>query len=207
MSQLTTCHCISTPALTRNSTRDPCRVTFPLQELGPATGLRDIKVTAKLPKEGLVEPAALAMLTLLGEIARGTDDPTTRPEARMHDAATMKAGCISNHADIWEHFILPNTNHPPAVQAAILKQVTHGIDWKEYANDTAFSKANSKTHHENNHNTVGNMPDGFTSQEDFITKTLDGYVKMNALRPVPRDGKQPQVISPLFVDTKKPKAD
>ena len=51
------------------------------------------------------------------------------------------------------------------------------------------------------------MPDGFTSQEDFITKTLDGYVKMNALRPVPRDGKQPQVISPLFVDTKKPKAD
>ena len=79
MSQLTTCHCISTPALTRNSTRDPCRVTFPLQELGPATGLRDIKVTAKLPKEGLVEPAALAMLTLLWEIARGTDESPITP--------------------------------------------------------------------------------------------------------------------------------
>ena len=175
------------------------------QKTGPGPGLIDIKVTARLPREGLVDPEALAMLTLLGEIARGTDDLSTRPEARMHDPATMKAGCISKHADIWEHYILPNSNHSPAVQAAILKQVKHGIDWKVYANDTAFSKANTQVHHENNHNIVGNMPDGFTSQEDFITKTIDGYVKMNALKPVPRDGKQPQVISPLFVDTKKPK--
>ena len=78
------------------------------------------------------------MLTLIGEIAKGTDDLASRPEARMHDHETMQAGSLRDHADVWEHYILPNTNHSTATKASILKQVKGGIDWEEYANNDVF---------------------------------------------------------------------
>ena len=169
-------------------------------------GFADIDRRVKLPNSTSIDPAVLRALTLIGEVARGTDDIGSRPEARMHDPTTMQAGCLKNHAEVWEHYILPNTNHSETTKASIMKQVREGIDWTEYANKDAFSKKNTRTHHEKNHTVSGFLHDGITTQAQFVTDTLAGYVAMNALKLVPKGAAQPQVISPLFVDTSRPKA-
>ena len=169
----------------------------------PRTSLSDFVTTITLPNEHSTSRELYAALTRIIDVAAGNDHIDTRPEARMHDAKTMRAASLAEHTEMWEKFIAPNTSLPDSDKASMLKQIQFGINWEEYANHTAFEGSNNAKHYEKNKPVTGTLLDGVTRQEDFIDTTIKSYLDMGALREVGPD--EPTVISPLFVDTSRPK--